>query len=215
MHVPDGILPLSFTLGGWACVAGLTALSLSRIAARPDPQEGLPRASMMTAVFFAASLIHIPIPPGSVHLMLSGLMGAMLGWYALPAILIGLTFQAVMFGHGGLTTLGLNGVILGLPALAAFGVTRALTKGPGSSARPVTQALVSFATGAGAVMLAVALFAAILLAGLPAHLDTGTERVAILALALGHIPLALTEGLIVVAVLGFLRRTSLEMIGAG
>ncbi len=210
MHIPDGILPLGLTLGGWAVAAGLTAISLNRIAAQPDPREGLPRAAMMTAAFFAASLIHIPVPPSSVHLMLSGLMGAMLGWYAVPAIVIGLAFQAVMFGHGGLTTLGVNGVILGLPALAAFGMIRLA----GQGRHPVVDATLSFVTGAGAVLLAVALFTAILLAGLPAHLDAGTERAAILALALAHLPLAVAEGMVVAAVLGFLRRTNPEMIGA-
>ena len=210
MHIPDGILPLGLTLGGWAAAAGLTALSLKRIEVLPDPRAALPRASMMTAVFFAASLVHIPVPPTSVHLLLSGLMGAMLGWYVMPAILIGLLFQAVMFGHGGLTTLGVNGLILGLPALAAFGATRAFA----AAANPAAAMLVSFATGAGAVLLAVALFSFILLAGLPGHLDAGVERAAILALALAHLPLAAVEGLVVAAVLGFLRRTSPEMIGA-
>lgn len=210
MHIPDGILPIGLTLGGWAAAAGITAICLNRIGAQPDPRAGLPRASMMTAAFFAASLIHIPVPPSSVHLMLSGLMGAMLGWYAVPAILIGLAFQAVMFGHGGLTTLGVNGVILGLPALAAFALTRVL----GGVRHPAAAALVSFATGAGAVLLAVALFATILLAGLPAHLDANAERAAITALALAHLPLALAEGIIVAAALGFLRRTNPEMIGA-
>ena len=208
MHIPDGILPLGLTLGGWAVAAGLTAVCLNRIAAQPDPRAGLPRASMMTAAFFAASLIHIPVPPSSVHLMLPGLMGAMLGWYALPAILIGLTFQAVMFGHGGLTTLGVNAVILGLPALLAFGVTRFL----GHLRQRAAAAVLGFATGAGAVLLAVALFATLLLAGLPAHLDAGAERAAITALALAHLPLALAEGMVVAAVLGFLRRTNPEMI---
>ena len=210
MHIPDGILPLGLTLGGWAAAAGLTAICLNRIKAQPDPRAGLPRASMMTAVFFAASLVQIPVPPTSVHLMLCGLMGAMLGWYALPAILLGLLFQAVMLGHGGLTTLGVNGVILGLPALAAFGLCRALE----GAAPPVAVAIGSFVTGAGAVLFAVALFAGILLAGLPSHLDAGAERAAILALALAHLPLALAEGLVVAAVLGFLRRTSPELICA-
>jgi cobalt/nickel transport system permease protein len=210
MHVPDGILPVGVTLGGWAVAAGLTALSLNRIGAQPDPKEGMPRASLMTAAFFAASLIHIPVPPSSVHLVLSGLMGAMLGWYAFPAIMIGLAFQAVMFGHGGLTTLGVNGVILGLPALAAFALTRSF----GRFTNPAMAAFVSFGTGAGAVVLAVSLFATIVLAGLPAHLDAAAERAAIVALALAHLPLAVAEGFIVAAVLRFLRRTSPEMIGA-
>ena len=208
MHIPDGILPLGLTLGGWACAAGLTAICLNRIAAQPDPRAGLPRASMMTAAFFAASLIHIPVPPSSVHLMLTGLMGAMLGWYAVPAIMIGLAFQAIMFGHGGLTTLGVNGIILGLPALAAFGLTRVL----GRVAHPLARTLVSFSTGAGAVLAAVGLFTGFLLAGLPAHLDAQAERAAIMALAIAHLPLALAEGMIVATVLAFLRRTSPEMI---
>ncbi|TVR97559.1 MAG: cobalt transporter CbiM [Rhodospirillales bacterium] len=210
MHIPDGILPLSLTVAGLAAAAGVTAVSLWRIKARPDPRADVPRAALMTAVFFVASLVHIPVPPTSVHLMLSGLMGMLLGWFAMPAILIGLFFQAVMFGHGGLTTLGVNGVIFGLPALAAFGFL-CLVRGQGG---PACHAVTAFAAGAGAVMLAVALFTAVLLAGLPAHLDAATERRAILALALAHLPLAVVEGLVVAAVLGFLRRVSPELLRA-
>ena len=81
-------------------------------AARATPErnrpgrEGVPKASLLTAAFFVASWIHIPVPPTSVHLVLNGLVGAALGYYAFPAILIGLFFQAVMFQHGGLTTPG-------------------------------------------------------------------------------------------------------------
>lgn len=211
MHIPDGILPLSLSLGGVAVAAGLTALSLKRINARPDPRADVPRAALLTAVFFAGSLVHIPVPPASVHLMLSGLMGVLLGWFAVPAILIGLFFQAVMFGHGGLTALGVNGVIFGLPALAAFGLTRLLM----AHSTPARETVVAFAAGAGAVVLGVALFSGILLAGLPAHLDAVTERRALLALALAHLPLAVVEGLVVAAVLGFLRRVSPELLRAG
>ena len=210
MHVPDGILPLAMTLGGWACSAGLVAISLKRIEALPDPRAGIPRAALLTAVYFAGSLIHIPVPPASVHLMLNGLMGVMLGWYAVPAILIGLFFQAVMFGHGGLTTLGVNGVIFALPALAAFGLMRMF----GAHQGRIVSAIVAFASGAGAVIGALALFAGILLAGLPAYLDAATERAAMVTLAIAHIPLIVVEGLVVAAVLQFLRRVSPGLLDA-
>jgi cobalt/nickel transport system permease protein len=210
MHVPDGILPVSITLGGWACALGLTALALRQIARQPDPHQDVPKAAMMTAAFFAASLVHIPVPPASVHLVLCGLMGTMLGWYAMPAILIGLALQAVMFGHGGLTTLGVNGMVFGIPALLAFGVARGL----GRAHHAFWRAVVSFAVGAGAVMVGVGLFAAVVLAGLPAHLDRNAETAALLVLVLAHVPLALVEGVIVVAVLGFLRRISPGLIHA-
>ncbi len=210
MHIPDGILPVGFAIGGWVAAGGMVALSVRRIESRPDPRTGVPRAAMMTAVFFAASLVHIPVPPTSVHLILSGLMGVMLGWYAVPAIMTGLFFQAVMFGHGGLTTLGVNGVILGAPALAAFALMHFL----GRSHNSLVRMVVGFAAGAGAVLTGVILFSAILLAGLPQQLDAPAERAAILALAVAHIPLVIVEGLVVTAVLGFLERVSPEMARA-
>lgn len=207
MHIPDGILPVGFAIGGWVACGGLVALSVRRIEARPDPRAGVPRAALLTAVLFAASLVHIPVPPTSVHLMLSGLMGVLLGWWAMPAVVVGLFFQAVMFGHGGLTTLGVNGIILGLPALAVFALAHLLRHRRSGAAR----ALLGFVAGAGGVLMGVALFVAILLAGLPAHLDAGTERAAILALALAHLPLALAEGLVVAAALGFIDRVGPEL----
>jgi cobalt/nickel transport system permease protein len=215
VHVPDGILPLGLTLGGWAAAGGLAALALSRIRARPDPGAGVPRAALMTAVFFAASLVHIPVPPASVHLLLPGLMGVILGWYAVPAVMIGLFFQAVMFGHGGLTTLGVNSLILGLPALAAYGalhLTGGATGGAKGGGR--LRGLGDAALGAGAVALAVALFAALLLAGLPVHLDAGVERAAIAALAIAHLPLMVVEGVVVAAALAFLRRVGPDLLHA-
>ena len=43
-----------------------------------------------------------------------------LGYFAFPAILIGLLFQALVIGHGGLTTLGVNAAMMGIPALLAY-----------------------------------------------------------------------------------------------
>ena len=44
--------------------------------------EALVRTGVLSAAFFAASLVHLPLGPASVHLVLSGLMGALLGWGA-------------------------------------------------------------------------------------------------------------------------------------
>ena len=62
----------------------------------------------MTAAFFVASLIHVSIGPTSVHLLLNGLLGVIVGRRAPLAVLLGLTLQAVLFGHGGFTTIGVN-----------------------------------------------------------------------------------------------------------
>lgn len=194
MHIPDGILPLHVTLGGYAAAMATTYFCIRKIKQREDPREDIPKASLLTAAFFVASLIHVPVPPTSVHLMLSGLLGVMLGPFAFPAILIGLFFQAVMFGHGGLTTLGVNAVILGWPALAAAGLFK--MSSPAKGPTPMKTAVFGFLCGSVAVILAVLIFAVILITNIPAHMSAEAERWAIAILVATHIPLILIEGLL-------------------
>ena len=47
-----------------------------------------------------------------------------LGWRAGLAIPVGLFLQAVLLGHGGISTLGVNACVMTLPALAAGGLFR-------------------------------------------------------------------------------------------
>lgn len=194
MHIPDGILPLHVTLGGYAAAMATTYLCIRKISQREDPREDIPKASLLTAAFFVASLIHIPVPPTSVHLMLSGLLGVMLGPFAFPAILIGLFFQAVMFGHGGLTTLGVNAVILGWPALAVAGLFRMSSSGKGPT--PLKIAVFGFLSGSIAIIFAVLIFAVILITNIPAHMSVEAERAAIAILVATHTPLILIEGVL-------------------
>jgi cobalt/nickel transport system permease protein len=44
----------------------------------------------------------------------------LLGWAVFPALFVGLLLQAVFFGFGGLTVLGVNTVNIALPALLAW-----------------------------------------------------------------------------------------------
>ncbi|GAB6058872.1 cobalt transporter CbiM [Desulfonatronum parangueonense] len=207
MHIPDGILPLPVTLGGYAVSISIAWLCIRKIKQREDPREDIPKAALLTAAFFVASLIHVPIPPASVHLVLNGLLGALLGPFAFPAILIGLFFQAVMFGHGGLTTLGINGVILGLPALAAYGIFH-LRKGRSQAAGPRRTAVFGFLAGFTGICLSVLIFSMVLFTNMPAHLSVQAERTAIMALVLAHIPLAVLEGALTALLAVFLLRTS-------
>ena len=198
MHLPDGLVPVEMALAGYAGSAALAALALARLRRLPDPRAEVPRAAMLTTVFFAATTLAIPVPPTTVHLMLAGLMGVLLGWFALLAIPVALFLQAVLFGHGGLTTLGLNGLVFGLPALLSMAIWRGLgARWPG---------LAALAAGGGAVVLAIVLFAGTVLAGLPAMVDPGAERAALGIFVLAHLPLVLAEALMVLAVVRVLRR---------
>jgi cobalt/nickel transport system permease protein len=202
MHIPDGVLPAAVCVGGYATTALATGLSL-----RQFKQDSVPRASIFTAAFFVASWIHIPIPPTSVHLVLNGLLGAVLGPMAFPAILIGLFFQAVMFNHGGLTTLGVNATMMGLPAILAYYLFSLRPR----ESRAWTGVL-GFLSGGGAIGLSAVISLVLLITTIPAHLDPEMERASIYALTLAHVPLMVIEGLFTALVALFLQRVRPELL---
>ncbi|MFP4441210.1 MAG: cobalt transporter CbiM [Chloroflexaceae bacterium] len=216
MHLPDGILPVTVCAAGYATGGALTWYALRKINQQANPRARVPQAALLTAAFFVASWIHIPVPPTSVHLILNGLLGVLLGYYAVPAILIGLFFQAVMFQHGGLTTLGVNLTMMGLPALLAYVLFRLRFVFMRGAARrgaslPGT-ALTGFLGGAAGLGLAVVIFYGLLVTTIPATLDMRMERAAITALTLAHIPVVLLEGVFTALVVLFLQRVRPDLL---
>src|SRR5437588_7923516 len=102
VHIADGVLGGPWVVGGFAGAAVLAAPGLVRVR-----EEEIPRLALMTAAFFVASSIHVPLPPTSVHLLLNGLVGLVLGPRAGLAVFVGLLFQWAFLGHGGLSTVGI------------------------------------------------------------------------------------------------------------
>ncbi len=113
MHLPDGIISTSLCLPALATAGGA---SLWALRALPDRQ--LPRVAMLTAAFFAVGGLHVRVPGGSVHFLLTGLLACMLGRRAIAPITIGVALQALLLQHGGILTLGVNALVLALPAVA-------------------------------------------------------------------------------------------------
>ncbi|WP_422050717.1 cobalt transporter CbiM [Shimia sp.] len=115
MHIVDGALSNPVVIGGAIAAVGGIAMGLKSL-----DLDRIPAAGVLSASFFVASLIHVPIGPSSVHLILNGLAGLLLGWAAFPALFVGLLLQAVFFGFGGLTVLGINAVNIAFPAVLAW-----------------------------------------------------------------------------------------------
>ena len=206
VHISDGILSLPVLAAGWAITIALIAVTLWWSKRKGSIIEEIPRLSVMTSAFFVASLLHIAIGPTSVHLILSGLVGVILGILAYPAIFIGLILQAFLFGHGGVTVLGVNTVNLGVPALVAYGIFKAGNKLIPSESI-TSKAVLGALAGGIAVALAVALTAGSLY-------TLGKEYAwAIKALIIYHIPIIVIEAVIVGSVVAFLARVKPELIG--
>ncbi len=220
MHIPDGILPASVCVAGYAVSGAATWQSLRQLGRQENPRAGIPQASLLTAAFFVASWIHIPLPPTSVHLVLNGLLGVVLGPYAFPAILIGLFFQAVLFQHGGMTTLGVNAAMMGLPALLAGGLFRLRRRirphpTPDDRGYRFWTGLLAFLGGALGLLLAALIAFLLLVTTIPTTVEVEAERRAITTLTLAHIPLALIEGAFTALVVLFLERVKPELLAGG
>lgn len=212
MHIPDGLLPAPVYIGGYALTGLATWYSLRQINRRRNPMEEMPKAALLTAAFFVASSIHIPIPPASVHLVLNGLLGVVLGYYAFPAILIGLFFQAVMLGHGGLTTLGVNAAMMGIPALLSFHLFRFYPRFERSLKPNWAITLFSFLAGAFGLGLAILIFLGLIVTTIPAEMNAVTEQAALYGLAIAHIPLMILEGIFTAMLVLFLQRVKPELL---
>ncbi len=191
-HIPDGILSAPVLVGGAVLAAGGVALGLRRLDDRM-----IPRAAILSAAFFAGSLIAVPVGPASVHLLLAGLMGIMLGPAAVLGVLVALLLQALLFGFGGLTTLGVNTVNIALP-----GVVMGMALGPAirTTARAPVRMALAAAVGALSVLGTGALVA------LSLRLSSADYAPVASVVIATYLPLALGEAVITAAVVGFLAR---------
>ncbi|AOY57136.1 MULTISPECIES: cobalt transporter CbiM [Desulfococcus] len=196
MHISDGVLPMSVTVGGYAASAALAAWS-----ARRTRSETLPKVAVVTAAFFVASLIHIPFGPTSVHLLIPGLAGALLGPSAFLAVGLGLLLQSILFQFGGLTALGANALMMGVPALIC-GVFFQRLKGRTRS----RQSIVGGIAGALGTAMAALILALLLAAG--GEDFFGVAKIALAA----HVPVILIEGAVSAFTIGFLARVKPEML---
>ena len=198
MHISDGLLPTSVWVGGGVIAAGALALSVRRFDDTRIPQLGV-----LTGLFFVASSLKIPVPPaGSVHFVLNGLLGVTLGRHSFPCVLVALFFQYVFLAHGGLTTLGVNAVILGGGAAVAHIVFRLLAPGP--TRRFLGWA--AFLAGSSAVLASAGLFVLVMcLGGEPLDL---VGRLVVIP----HLPVALLEGVLTASAVRFIARVKPELI---
>jgi cobalt/nickel transport system permease protein len=148
IHISDGVLSAPWLAGGFAGAAVLALLGAYRVR-----DEEIPRIALLTAAFFVASLLHVRAGPTSVHLLLNGLIGVMLGRRAGLAILVGLFLQAVLIGHGGFLSLGVNTCVMALPALAASVAFTGLRSLPWLRFPVVRTALVTIGTAVAVLAL--------------------------------------------------------------
>ena len=197
VHISDGVLPLAMLAAGFLFTLILLVFSMRNIRI-----EEIPKVSLITAALFVASLVHFPIGPTSVHLIMNGLAGILLGRRAFIGVFVALTLQAVFFQHGGLSVLGVNAFNIGVPALLAW---QLFEKRRGLESPHLEAVFGALAVGL-AVLTSVLLVSLELLA-----LGEAFNEISLLVIG-AHLPVIIIEALVVGAAAGFLLKVKPEML---
>ncbi len=199
VHISDAVV-VTWLMGlGWVLSAGLLAIGLSKM-----NMEDIPKLSVITAAVFVASLIHFQAGPTSVHLILNGFAGITLGILSFPCMVVALIMQCFLFQHGGVTTIGLNALNMGAPAMIAFLIFRT---GMGLNLDFQRKEVLFGAIAGGiAVALSVTMLAVELLISGMEYTEVTTFIV------IAHIPVIIIEGIFTGVIAGFFVKVKPEML---
>ncbi len=126
--MPDGVLPLWLILLGWAVTLGLLALS-ARSLGRPERQRRLPLIGVIAALMLVGMTLELA--PIGYHLNLTVLGGILLGPAAgfIAAFVVDLMLG--LLGHGGITVVGLNTLVIATEVVLGYYLFRLLRHGLG------------------------------------------------------------------------------------
>jgi len=198
MHISEGVLSAPMLITGAALAAVGVSVGLKKM-----DYEKIPQVAVLSSAFFVASLIHVPIGPSSVHLILNGINGLLLGWMCFPSILVALALQAILFQFGGITVLGINTMNMALPGVICYYLFSRLVNRE-KKLIPLTAA---FTCG----------FLAVFLSGILVALSLLVTEQSFMSVAklivVAHLPMMIIEGIITLFCVAFLHRVKPEMLG--
>ncbi len=198
MHISEGVLSPAILIGGAVVTMAGVAIGLRKV-----DNENIPKMGILSAAFFVASLAHVPVGPASVHLILNGLLGLILGWKAFPAILVALALQAFLFQFGGITTLGVNTMNMALPAVICYYL---FGWGVKSGIKQSVFITTAFASGFCAVLVSS------LLVGFSLYLTGEAFLPAAKLIVTAHLPIMIIEGIVTAACILFLKKVRPELL---
>src|SRR3989337_3532719 len=109
MHIPDGYLSPKTCGVLYAAMVPIWYLAARKLQKTLHTNQ-IPLLALGAAFTFVIMMFNIPIPGGSTGHMVGGaVVACVLGpWAAVISLSLALTIQALLFGDGGITTLGAN-----------------------------------------------------------------------------------------------------------
>jgi len=128
IHIPDGVLPLWLVIVGWVAAGLLVAL-----AARKASAENLRRRIPLVGAMAALMLVGMSseIIPIAYHINLTVVAGILLGpWLSVITALV-VDVMLGLIGHGGVTVIGLNTLVVSAEMILGWALFSALTAAMG------------------------------------------------------------------------------------
>lgn len=139
IHLPDGVLPVWLWLSGYALSIVLIAI-LWRGQPNVEPRK-FALLGVMSAVMVLIALIEIP--PFAYHFNLSVVAGIILGPQLAVLAALVVNIILALIGHGGVTVVGLNTLVLSAEMLVGYYVFRLVRR----SLRVTTAGFISTVAG--------------------------------------------------------------------
>lgn len=197
MHIADGVLSTPVIVATY----GATVASMA-VAGKGIKEEDIPKISLVAGTFFAVSLISIPVPPTTVHPLLCGLIGIILGKKAPLAFFPALLLQALLFRHGGITSLGANTIMLSIPAYVSYYLFKTI---------PARKREIK-AGAIGVISVAITLGILVLLLNLSDPRFSQGDFSVVGFVVVSHIPVMIIEGILTASAVGFLCKNKKDWV---
>ncbi|KAB3524940.1 energy-coupling factor ABC transporter permease [Alkaliphilus serpentinus] len=117
IHVPDGIIPVIWWVGGYVLAFGVLLILLKGIK-RDEITKKIPLIGIVAAIMLLGMSVPLGIIP--VHLSLAVLAGILIGpRLGFLAVFI-VNLMLALLGHGGITLVGLNTLVIGSEVLLGY-----------------------------------------------------------------------------------------------
>jgi cobalt/nickel transport system permease protein len=109
VHIPDGYLGPATCIVGFVGMIPIWTIASNRVKKTLNTKQ-VPLLAISAAFSFVIMMFNIPIPGGTTgHAVGAVLAAILLGpWAACIAVSVALVIQALLFGDGGITAIGVN-----------------------------------------------------------------------------------------------------------
>lgn len=222
MHIPDGFLSPSTSLILYT-VSTPFLIKSSAVAKTKLHYRLVPLVSLFSALSFVIMMFNFPLPGGTTgHAVGAAISSIVLGpWVSILTVTIALVIQALLFGDGGILTLGANifnmAIIMSLVGFTVYKIFRPLANGNRNR-----ETIIAFI--AGYISINCSAFLTAIELGLQPLLFRDMQghalffpyplAVSIPAMMIGHLTVAgLAEGLFTSLVYSWLRNTNSGLFG--